>query len=1007
MNIEKSEQDFFRNPYKNYFKSTVRALPSPMRKISPKENPMPRFAIAAACFFCLVSHSFGLDSLKIIGLWSANSVAGGKAIAEKGPGKNKDGSIITAAVFGGEVRTDSTGTKCVNLDPNDSMVLRHVGLYADTMEISVEFRVPQLGREYTLFSYRGFNIRLDSTGRIRGDGNLRSDTIVKANRWHIFNARIRWNPYVQPGPGVVGYNNVIISGYLDGIDVGQLHYPILTWSSQPDSVVTIGVNHAAADPRPYGLDIAQIGLYRNLTDDERLSFNGWEADPSVSARDTVYVPAIIYQILYDPPGDHSYASIAQGTTFSTSMTMSCENSVGASVTAGGGFTAGDFGASMEVTAGVEFTQKNSQETSIKITTQSEQRSDQTGDPEYMGPGQGDLVVYQSVAYLFRLYRRAKPGIIVPTAERDYEYFLGYRPLPSESQPIRYSSMTHFRSQFAAYPEFVKQIEALSAIDPVTHRIRPELKNSGKVTLQQVYEFSGYKSESWQSAQSKTFTYSWDLAVNLEMSMKVSYFASVEAKIKTSFTVGQTSSSGTEYTRTIGYEFADDESWDVFRMSQYLDRRFGVFLFEVDSARSYASWPFEDAYAGRSVNWHLSTPDTADTATAGDTLAFTINLKNLTTSNDPVLTQLTVKSAVGSFAHKATINAGAIMLPKDSTFSYVVKLTSPSAGTFPADIEFTFERPGDHDQFEVSVVRLYPTFLEEKHGIAITGDTMYLVPSSVSATVVREFSLKLKNIGERPINVTTGISDHSPGVVYEYTTFPNPVEAAGSRNVNVRLTATAAQLPCWVVFWAQAQEYTGIVQSVKLRIDTVSSGLQISTPAIGDTLTGDSTCSIRWSSVGAFDSLVLHFSYNGGVDWMRAATIPNTGSYVWKIPAAFPSSTGAIRLTAAKNDTISATVKPLVFTVRSGVVMRLQHRLRPGEVEFSPLSSGGLRISCGSPGVLKAYDCSGRLLKTLSVTGPSAFWNGGDDSGIKRFRGACLLSWESYGKRRVERMILIR
>ncbi len=107
----------------------------------------------------------------------------------------------------------------------------------------------------------------------------------------------------------------------------------------------------------------------------------------------------------------------------------------------------------------------------------------------------------------------------------------------------------------------------------------------------------------------------------------------------------------------------------------------------------------------------------------------------------------------------------------------------------------------------------------------------------------------------------------------------------------------------------------------------SDTLLLLNPNGGEVLIGGDIYTIGWSSGSAaaasslstsyISNIVIEYSTNNGSSWNNIATVPDTGSYDWPVPAVY-SNQSLIRISDADNLNISDT-SDSVFTIRNNVI----------------------------------------------------------------------------------------
>ena len=142
-------------------------------------------------------------------------------------------------------------------------------------------------------------------------------------------------------------------------------------------------------------------------------------------------------------------------------------------------------------------------------------------------------------------------------------------------------------------------------------------------------------------------------------------------------------------------------------------------------------------------------------------------------------------------------------------------------------------------------------------------------------------------------------------------------------------------------------------------------LELITPAGGEQWTVDSTYTINWSHEGEVAQVDLAFTIGNDVWLPIISNIPNTGSFLWKIPDV-PSIEVKVRVSAS--DGIVSDESDAFFSIAAQSVSILTQQA--GNCEFK---LGGETES------IDILDCRGRLVRRLLVQGRTAVWDGLDKS----------------------------
>jgi len=152
----------------------------------------------------------------------------------------------------------------------------------------------------------------------------------------------------------------------------------------------------------------------------------WEKVPGPEYSGETTIPAVIYLIVHDPPGDRSYAWVQTRNSVQAVVRLSLEAEVGADISVG--LEAGIAG--VEVSRDVSMSARAETELIATFTTEETYKTSEGGDPSTIGPGKGDKVVYQPLTIRYQLYRKRD------TSRADgYTYELRYVPVANRGAAV--------------------------------------------------------------------------------------------------------------------------------------------------------------------------------------------------------------------------------------------------------------------------------------------------------------------------------------------------------------------------------------------------------------------------------------------------------------------------------------------------------------------------------------------------------------------------------------------
>lgn len=425
----------------------------------------------------------------------------------------------------------------------------------------------------------------------------------------------------------------------------------------------------------------------------------WTKSPFPTDSGFVRLPSVPYQIVYDPPGDQSSASLTQESALQTSVKTSFGTAAGASLSFGYAYEAplGIASAEFEVSASVNYKHNKENEFIASVSTSKAISTPVGGSASQIGPGRGDVYVAPSLLIKWHLYRAYKPK---DTRARPdgYVYKLFYKPVRDTSTVLMVVTADYLRNTLANDTATLSAVLNSSAIDPATGRIRRTLVDGSGTPLTDrlVLEessllFSGGPSNTltFSKTVTQSNTVSYEFEVGAEVMAKVAVGgATAGAKLSVSVTTGKTENTTTTLTRSFSRTLGDDDPWDQVKLRVYRDTRFGVFVFDVDSAQSWTSLPHEPGYSRQAVRWDVSkSADTLKVA-PGASAKFTLVVTN---RNRPDYKGL---DTIGNVAVSVIRNSGAtvsadpseLTSPRDVAKTIQVTTSAPDTGTYLLEIK---------------------------------------------------------------------------------------------------------------------------------------------------------------------------------------------------------------------------------------------------------------------------------------------------------------------------------
>lgn len=580
-------------------------------------------------------------------------------------------------------------------------------------------------------------------------------------------------------------------------------------------------------------------------DDVFNNYMVWEPVADEACTDTMVIPLVVHQILYDPPGDGSVSTLTRSNTITNRVTVQENYQWGGSVFAGYeenisagigvvSFDAGGWDVEFRVKGDFDIGHYQNFVTTLSLNQQFSTSVDD-GLPSCIGPGRGDIVLYQSQTLERKLYRRPLIGIFTPSSDSCYAFFLMHRELPDTSSRLRLSRISDLLESLKEDSAAKEILLHEYAIDPATGKARSDLLASGRrlARLNNNWNFSGNIPVTSTETRGGTYesagTFKWAVGASIAVKLKL---LGRKGGIDGYFEYGRETGSGSsaDSSLTISYTLADNESWDNFSVNVYYDSLQRTYLFEVDSTNSYASFPYEDAYARRSVDLEVVGADTLKTGLMGEMLSYNIEISNV--SPPAVLglpSPLTIQSEVVNFPYQINLLPQEFNLARDAAGSVTVQLSSPDSGTFNSIVRFTLMHPAGGNGSVALDIPLQAVFQKAQYGIYVECQENTFTIEAAASSVTHSFPITLKNIGETPVTIETNISSVSEGVTYQLGGFSNPVASGETRTISVALTGTGYYYPFTATFWAKIQGDESSYREILLSIDTSSGQAQIVTP----------------------------------------------------------------------------------------------------------------------------------------------------------------------------------
>lgn len=567
----------------------------------------------------------------------------------------------------------------------------------------------------------------------------------------------------------------------------------------------------------------------------------WTPVNEPGCRDTIVIPLVIHQIIYDPPGDGSVSTLVSGNTIATRQNFRNDYCWGGSVAAGIdigvgvgigiiSFDVGGLQVEAKVTGDCRSTDYQSY---VSTVTLNQELSSSVDDAlaSCIGPGGGDVIIYQGQTVERTLIRRPRAGIVTESNDSNYTYLISHRILAADDSRLRVARVSDLLESLEQDSAASAVLREEYAIDPATGRVRRDLIDNGRRLrkLDKEWNFAGNlpvtASETHGGSFESEGSFEWAIGGQMRVKYQKDFiFREVEGYFKYVRECGTVNSEDSML--TISYTLSDNESWDSYAVDVYYDSLHRVFVFDVDSGNSYASFPYEDRYAPRSVDLTLVGADTLRSGFTGDMLSYTATVRLESPSAVQGLPHsLTVQSEIINYPYTCAVQPREIDLTRNAQGTVVVQLSSPDSGTIGGTLRFSLMHPTDADEDAALDVPLWARFQKAQQGLYVecTGNPYVCTPA---ATVTHTFPVTLHNIGQTAITIETGISSVSQGVVHQMGAFANPVAAGDTRTISVALTGTGAHYPYTATFWATIQGDAASYKEIVLSIDTASAPVSV-------------------------------------------------------------------------------------------------------------------------------------------------------------------------------------
>lgn len=598
-----------------------------------------------------------------------------------------------------------------------------------------------------------------------------------------------------------------------------------SWVHLPGTTTLKGLEFYLYGSQQAKTDVCDFAYFEGVGGKD--AWNGymlWQPVSCPTCIDTFDFPAYIHQIIYDPPGDGSYSSITHGSSTQHTTSFHIGDEIGVSGFLGYMYNNDEAGSTFDaqVSLAANFAYNyNSEYTSAYQATTSIQSSIDAANVQFIGPGRGDMVVYEPLKIQQQLWRRPRSGAVGVVPDSSYVYTVTNRILPDPKAKIHLSTMGALMDLYKQDTSTLALLKGLYALDPATGKVRQDLIASGRLEKVKSLVFAGNSpfSMSVTTGTSFTYTHSWDASVEFVASIAARVTGvKFGASFRNVFTVGGAKTQGSGQDTTIGCYLFDKDSWDRYSVNVYRDRVLNTFVFDVDSTESYSSWPFETTYSQKSADWKITPVDSFKTGKTGEQVAFKFAVANNTPKIVGAPTNLTFSGAMVNYPNQSVVQPAELSIDRGKSDTMIVKLSSPDTGLFGGFLRISVANPGGGDP-ATEDIPLRVSFTKTGQGLyAQCKAASYTNPKPLDP-MTNTFTVTIKNVGEGPVEIETGVSSASQGLTYQVGSFSNPVAGGDTRSISVALTGTGNRYPFTAKFWTQIKGAQNSYSEIVLSMDT--------------------------------------------------------------------------------------------------------------------------------------------------------------------------------------------
>lgn len=435
----------------------------------------------------------------------------------------------------------------------------------------------------------------------------------------------------------------------------------------------------------------------------------WTPSPDSADSGTFTIPGVPYQILYDPPGGASSVSIMNTSSQQTNATVSFGTNAGVtlefSYNSNGLIVSNEF----SVSASVNYTYNKDNTFAVQISKSTTLAKDNSGlDASMYGPGRGDVFLCPKLKMHWQLKRAYAPWDSAAYSVDGYVYRLFYNPI---SDPANADVLTSAAQLNRYFPDttLLNRVLAASVIDPVTRRIRSDLvdRSTGapignrlqlldNVNLSVDGGNSVTKSSDSSVTQSTTVTTSLAISTTVSDKLTIAKTVSIGGSITAGVTIGGVHGSTQTMDRQTSYTVYDPNSWDKITIRTYLDRVYGVYVFDVDSSDSWTSFPFEDGYSRPAVMMDVSTDHDTLALAPGAVDTFRLAVTNASRSGCTVVSDCMGLDTIHAVSASIAVNSGADVSAPSGTWNilrnapttFKVAASATNTGTYPLEVNLS-------------------------------------------------------------------------------------------------------------------------------------------------------------------------------------------------------------------------------------------------------------------------------------------------------------------------------